>query len=230
LIDTARPLSIQLHPDDEFHPGRPGKEEAWVILDAADDASLLAGLRDEVTRQDLRRALDRAHADPNDDAPLFASLRRVEVHAGMCIVIPAGTVHAIGPGILLMEIQQPVDCTFRLYDYGSGRPLHPEDAMAALHERAQPRIWSPEDPPEPVGGRHVQLQPHRGSGSGARGPKGVVVVQGDATVSARGDSEHLEAGDLVLARGAATIEASPQTLWVEAGLGPRAGSRAGPGP
>jgi mannose-6-phosphate isomerase len=225
LIDTAKPLSIQVHPTDGFRPGALGKEEAWVILDAAPGAGLLAGVREGVTREELEEAMANATADPSRDGVLIDRLHWIEVQRGMCIMIPAGTVHAIGPDILLMEIQQPVDCTFRLFDYGSGRPLHPADAIAATDVSARAQVWSPSEAPTECAGRHVGLWPRRGTGPVAGGestPRVIVAVDEELTVHAGRETEHLAAGDLVLVLGAATVAAPAAALWVEAGLVPNA--------
>ncbi|MCB9754803.1 MAG: class I mannose-6-phosphate isomerase [Myxococcales bacterium] len=144
LIDTATPLSVQVHPDDDAATGTPGKEEAWIILDAEPGARVLAGLAPGVDAPTLARAVSRANADPSAHGrALLSCLRSVPVRAGMVVLIPARTVHAIGGGILLAEIQQPSDCTYRLHDYGSERPIHVERALATLDPAAQPRIWDP---------------------------------------------------------------------------------------
>lgn len=225
LIDTAKPLSIQVHPDDAYEAGRPGKEEAWVILDAEDGAELLCGLADGVSRAALGEAVAQANAAPDHDAVLIDRLRRHAVKPGTCIVVPAGTVHAIGPGILLMEIQQPVDRTFRLYDYGSGRELHVQHAIAATHVDGQPVTWDPSEAPRVLEGQHVRLFPGRGAATlaCADAPQVVVVVRGDAVVTAGSEREELGPGDLLLVRNDAELSASADTTWVRAGL-TRAGS------
>lgn len=172
LIDTAKPLSIQVHPQDDVATGRLGKEEAWVILDAAPGASLLAGVADGVDDEALHAAMLHAIENPQHDSTLISALRRIEVQRGMVVVVPAGTVHAIGPGILLAEIQQPVDCTYRLFDYGSGRPIHPEQAHAAWRVEATAEVWRPGQPARALTGQHVDLRTH--------GP-GVHIVSADAT-------------------------------------------------
>jgi hypothetical protein len=157
LIDTAAPLSIQVHPEDDPVSGRLGKEEAWIVLDAEPGASVLAGAADGVRDDDLARAMEEAIARPERGAVLLEALRKIPVERGMVILVPAGTVHSIGAGILLAEIQQPTDCTHRLFDYGSDRPIHPEAARAAWRIDAQPRIWRPGEPSGSLQGRHLTL-------------------------------------------------------------------------
>ncbi len=132
LIDAAAPLSVQVHPADGFPgllPGEHGKTECWYILKAEPGAFIYLGFSREVTREEItRRAAD---------GSITEVLRKVPVSAGDFIFIPAGTVHAIGGGILLAEVQQNSDTTYRLYDYGrldaggNPRPLHLERAAAA---------------------------------------------------------------------------------------------------
>ena len=113
LIDAADDLSVQVHPGDEYarlHENSFGKTECWYLLDAAEDAQLIFGMKDELTREQFRKAIE--------DNTLLSHVRRVKVHAGDVAYIPAGTLHAIGRGILLAEVQQSSDVTYRVYDYG----------------------------------------------------------------------------------------------------------------
>ncbi len=160
LIDTAAPLSIQVHPEDDPANGRLGKEEAWIVLDAEPGASVLAGAAAGVGDGELALAMEEAIARPERGTVLLEALRRIPVERGMVILVPAGTVHSIGAGILLAEIQQPTDCTHRLFDYGSDRPIHPEAARAAWRIEAQPRIWRPGEPGGSLRGRHLTLHVH----------------------------------------------------------------------
>ena len=125
LIDTALPLSVQVHPGDDPTTGAPGKEEAWVVLAADPDARVWAGLAPTCSPAEFRRAVAAGE-------PLLHLLRTIPVVAGSVLLIPARTVHAIGGGILLAEIQQPSDCTFRFHDHGSERPIQPREALAAV--------------------------------------------------------------------------------------------------
>lgn len=132
LLDAGRDLSVQVHPDDAFArvwEQDVGKTEMWVILSAEPGARLVWGLLPGVGRDDLRRAVKEGRTE--------SVLRHIPVRAGEVYFVPAGLVHAIGGGILLAEIQQNSDLTYRLYDYGrrdsSGqlRPLHTEKGCAA---------------------------------------------------------------------------------------------------
>lgn len=120
---TSEKLSVQVHPDDAQAPdGMRGKEECWFILDAEEGAKLAIGLREETKCDSLRAAAL--------DGSIEDMLIWHEVSAGDFFYLPAGTIHAIGPGISLIEIQQNTDITYRLYDYGRPRELHLDKALA----------------------------------------------------------------------------------------------------
>jgi mannose-6-phosphate isomerase len=125
LLFTSEPLSIQVHPDDAFARsiGLPnGKTEAWYILAATPDARVALGLKRHLTPGELRAAIR--------DGSIAALAQWRSVAKGDIIFVPAGTIHAIGAGIVLAEIQQHSDATFRLFDYGRQRQLHEDSAVA----------------------------------------------------------------------------------------------------
>jgi mannose-6-phosphate isomerase len=124
LIDAAEWLSVQVHPNDpqalaiEGEPGI-GKAEAWLVLDAAPDAALLLGRRTDSDPEAVRAAIG--------TAGLMDLLERFPIRAGDCLDVPAGMLHAIGPGAFVYEIQQPCDITYRVWDWGrTDRTLHVE--------------------------------------------------------------------------------------------------------
>ena len=128
LLFTSEPLSIQVHPDDTFARamGMPnGKSEAWYILSAQLDAQIGVGLKQQVTPQQLRASIQ--------SGSIGELMHWRPVAKGDVIYIPAGTIHAIGAGIVLAEIQQNSDATFRLFDYGRQRELHEDDGIAVAH-------------------------------------------------------------------------------------------------
>ena len=158
LIDTRLPLSVQVHPRDDPAKSRLGKEEAWVVLDADRDAFVRVGIRAGLAQAELSRiARDVAENRVAGDR-LLDCLNLGPVRAGSVVLVPAGTLHAIGGGILLAEIQQPTDCTYRLFDYGSGRELHVDDALEAADVHAQPQLWSPDETPCTLRGQHLELR------------------------------------------------------------------------
>ncbi len=140
FIDADDSLSVQVHPDDtyahsvEAATGFHGKTEAWYILKAEPGAQLIHGLTHASSREDFRQAVTQQQLDK--------ILRYVAVHPGDTIFVPAGTVHAINAGILLFEIQQKSDLTYRVYDYdrrdanGQPRELHLERALDVIDYRA----------------------------------------------------------------------------------------------
>jgi len=134
LLFTSEPLSIQVHPDDEFARsiGLPsGKTEAWYILSATPDARIAAGLKRRVTSQQLRAAIK--------DGSIAGLTQWRPAAKGDIVFVPAGTIHAIGAGVVLAEIQQRSDATFRLFDYGRQRELH-EDSAVAVSDAGPVRV------------------------------------------------------------------------------------------
>lgn len=137
LIDAQDTLSVQVHPDDAYakqREGKLGKSEAWVILQAQEGASILYGIKRGFHRKDLLAALKAGE----DIEPM---IHKVPVKAGDVFYIPSGMVHAIGGGILLYEIQQSSDVTYRLWDYGRTnhkgelRELHIDPSMDVINTR-----------------------------------------------------------------------------------------------
>jgi mannose-6-phosphate isomerase len=121
-------LSVQVHPDDALAQkyGEPrGKTECWYALDARPGAHVALGIRPGVTVEEVKAAVH--------DASLESLLEMVPVQKGDMIFVDAGTVHAMGPGVVILETQQTSDLTYRMYDYGSARELHLEKAFAAMH-------------------------------------------------------------------------------------------------
>jgi mannose-6-phosphate isomerase len=123
-------LSVQVHPDDDGarRIGQAcGKTECWYVFHADEGAQVGLGLKPGTTRDDFRRAIAETRAE--------SLLNWIDLHPGELIYVDAGTVHAIGPGSILVETQQNSDTTFRLYDYGRPRPLHVEEGLAATKEQ-----------------------------------------------------------------------------------------------
>ncbi|WP_248929926.1 type I phosphomannose isomerase catalytic subunit [Paenibacillus hamazuiensis] len=133
LLDCEDDLSVQVHPNDHYEklpPGELGKTEMWYVLDAKPGAKILYGLKTGVTRESLAAAIA--------DNRIMDCLQEVSVEAGDSFYIPAGTVHALCAGVLVAEIQQNSDTTYRLYDYdrlgldGKPRELHVEDSLNVI--------------------------------------------------------------------------------------------------
>ncbi len=117
LIDANDRLSVQVHPSDEN-----SKTEMWYILAAEENARLIAGFKEDMDKETLKKSAE--------NGTLEQYMNFVPVHAGDSFFIPAGLVHAIGKGIVILEIQQNSDTTYRLYDYNRGREIHVEKAVA----------------------------------------------------------------------------------------------------
>lgn len=137
LLDTRERLSVQVHPDAvqaRAIAGAPhGKAEAWVVLEAEPGARIAYGLNRELSEDELR---ERAESGAIED-----DLFWIEPRAGDVIDVPPGTIHAIGPGLFLYEVQEPIDLTWRLYDWGRGRPLHLAEACAVARRTPSPNPW-----------------------------------------------------------------------------------------
>lgn len=130
FIDAHDNLSVQVHPGDDYAlrvEGEYGKTEMWYVMDAAPGAELFYGFQHEITKEEFRRRIE--------ESTLLDVVRRVPVKKGDVFFIPAGTLHAIGKGILICEIQQNSNTTYRIYDYGrvgtDGKPrdLHIDKAL-----------------------------------------------------------------------------------------------------
>jgi len=136
LIHATEWLSVQVHPDDETarRLGEPdvGKTEMWTFIDTAPESLIIAGLREGVSRQEVVEIIRRT------DREIERYMQSRRPRRGESILIPAGTLHAIGPDLLLAEIQQNSNITYRVYDWdrvdarGGRRPLHPEKSLAAI--------------------------------------------------------------------------------------------------
>ena len=143
FIDAASDLSVQVHPDDayarEHENGQLGKSEMWYVVDAAPGAKLVYGFSHDMDRERVREAAQ--------NGTLEKHLQRVPIRKDDVFFIPAGTVHAIGGGSLIAEVQESSNLTYRLYDYdrvgkdGKKRELHIDKALdvANLHSSAEPK-------------------------------------------------------------------------------------------
>lgn len=153
FIDAGQNLSVQVHPDDEYarthENGSPGKTEMWYVLDAAPGAYLIYGFNRDMDEELLRNSLEQGNIEKY--------LQKIPVQKDDVFYIEAGTVHAIGAGVLLAEVQENSNLTYRLYDYdrtdrhGRKRPLHIGKAMEVLNYK------SSENPRQPI--RVLRYQP-----------------------------------------------------------------------
>ncbi len=143
LIDAKSALSVQVHPNDEYaleNEGEFGKTEMWYVVDCDEGAELIYGFKDTLSKEEFKSAI------ANDT--LLSVCNRVPVKPGDTFFIPAGTLHAIGGGMLIAEVQQNSNVTYRVYDYnrkgtdGKPRPLHIEKALEVTALRASTMPYS----------------------------------------------------------------------------------------
>jgi len=211
FLDVEKMLSVQVHPRDDqtklIPKGDTGKTEGWVVLQSKAEARVYAGLKPGTTAQDLR-ALDIANVD--------ARLASFQPQPGQAVLIEAGTVHALGDGVMVFEIQENSDVTFRLYDWGhvdaktgKSRPLQVDEALACV-DFDRGAITPVRPQPEATGGAerlfdnaHFKLVRWQGSGPfpvGAPSEARVLVcADGAGDVEIGAQSAQMKRGDVVLA-------------------------------
>lgn len=157
LIDASENLSIQVHPNDEQAAphNRLGKTEAWHVLSAVPGSCFYVGLQNGVSPETFLKVAARADGSSAD------LLRKIPAQPGTTILLPAGTVHALGAGVMVYEIQQPSDITYRLDDWGrldangSPREMHLEAGVAAMRPDLRPDLIAPVELPSNEGRRHL---------------------------------------------------------------------------
>jgi mannose-6-phosphate isomerase len=227
FLDARDRLSLQVHPNDAqaevFRPGEKGKTEAWVILAADPGSVIYAGLKPGVDRPRFEAALSQGG--------LEECLHRIDPRPGDCVFIPAGTVHAVGEGVLLAEIQQTSDLTLRLDDWGRlgadglPRPLHLAAALDCLDfERGPIHPIRPQPGPSGellVSCPYFTMWRHAARTAPVEFPQDdrfqiLAVLQGEARLECDGCHEPLRAGDTCLlpARrtGARLVPETPATV------------------
>ncbi|WP_347302178.1 class I mannose-6-phosphate isomerase [Croceibacterium sp. TMG7-5b_MA50] len=199
-IFAGEKLSIQVHPSDTqtqaMGLGQQGKEECWLVIDADEGATLGIGFDHQLSDDELRAA--------SEDGSIEQKMVWHQVKAGDFFYIPANTVHAIGGGVSIIEVQQNSDITYRLYDYGRPRELHLDDgvavAQAGVHDPAN-RLHLPDHGDVAlVDGPHFRVDrvdgtPDAATGARYSGPLLVIPRAGVAVV----DGESVEPGGCALA-------------------------------
>ena len=225
LLDANDILSLQVHPDEraaaEIGPPAAMKTECWYVLENR-EGYILKGVAEGVTEDDFRRALS-----AGDDAEALGGLvRRFDVSAGDFHYLPAGTVHALGAGVVVAEIQTPSDTTYRVSDWGRGREIHVSQALRCIH-------FTP--PPEPpgAGGDVLVAAPHfvvrrlqAAPGETPLTPEkctALMVLCGAGRIASGGGAAEFRSGDTVLIpAGAAgpTLLAEEQVTYLEVTLPP----------
>mgnify|MGYP002778985625 CR=1 FL=1 len=203
---TSEKLSVQVHPsDDTALPGEAGKEECWLVLDAEPDARLAIGFTRAVTPEEIAAAAQ--------DGSIEDLLEWHPARPGDLFYLPAGTVHAIGPGLALVEVQQSSETTFRLYDYGRPRELHLERALAV----ASGTPYGPENKRSIAAGQvlvdgpHFRLDRVEGvpdAATQAAYAGALLVLPLEGEVTARDGSARAGAGECLVAEGLDTLDFS----------------------
>ncbi len=212
FISTADRLSLQVHPPDEYaqehHPGDTGKTEMWYVMEAGPRAELLIGFKSTQTPESVREAIDQKRFEN--------LLNHSHVQAGEAYFIPAGRVHGIGEGLLLAEIQQNSDLTFRVHDYdrqdsqGRKRELHVEQALRVMDfsDRSNGRV-EPDQKPCPGGSvqnlgsnpyfavEHLYLEKLT-LGMVSSGFQILIITQGQGRLVYAQGEEKLERGNVLL--------------------------------
>ncbi|MBD2842841.1 class I mannose-6-phosphate isomerase [Erythrobacter rubeus] len=204
---TSEKLSVQVHPSDEQALAEEeGKEECWLVLDADPGASLAIGFKQAVSRDAVRRAAQ--------DGSIEDLLAWHEAKPGDVFYLPAGTVHAIGPGLSLVEVQQNSDTTFRLYDYGRPRQLHLDRAMAVANCGPYPARYRgtvKKDGPTLIDGAHFRLDRVEGRPDASIEEvysNGMLALPLSGGVSARDGSASVDAGECLYAPNLASLDFS----------------------
>jgi len=214
LLFTTQPLSIQVHPDDSFAQSignTHGKAEAWYILSAKPGAKVALGLKRQLSPRELRTSID--------EGSIAGLVQWHDVVKDDVIYVPAGTIHALGAGLVVAEIQQRSDATFRLYDFGRQRELHVDQAVAAAKSKpAEPQsarrrltdartllVASPEFVFE-----RIDLSPESHWELNAKRETWMIIIEGRARLEDKGasvgDVVYLDADSTPLAVGSAGLK------------------------
>lgn len=128
FIDAKEKLSVQVHPDDEYAQkveGDMGKTEIWYVVDAVEEATLILGIKEGCTKEQFKDAIE--------NGTLEEYMNKVKVKKGDVFFVKSGLIHAIGAGVIIAEIQQNSDTTYRVYDYNRGRELHIDKALEVVN-------------------------------------------------------------------------------------------------
>lgn len=211
LIDAKEGTSVQVHPNDSFGmkaAGQPGKAELWYILEAEPDAYIYHGLRYAITQEWMYMSIQ--------DKSLLNIMNKIYVHPGDAYYVPAGSLHAVGPGVVLAEISQNSDVEFRVYDYhrkneeGQYRPLQMDTAIAAAY--CTTLNATPQNLPQRIEGGQTRLlwtcswfqanlytvETAIALSVDSTSFQHILVVDGQGTLHAQGETVPLQKGSSVL--------------------------------
>lgn len=225
LIDAADSLSIQVHPDNAYaleHEGEQGKTEMWYIVDCEEDAFIYYGFSEDITREELKVRIE--------NSTILEVLNKVTVHKGDTFLIEAGTIHAIGKGILIAEIQQNSNLTYRVYDFdrrdekGNGRELHIEKALDVTNRKKM--VYKKEGFPHLSRSKYFSVDQIYLDGTYMKGIQGRIteasfvsflILDGTGTICVNGERMQYSKGDSLFIPAADaeySVEGNGQMLFV----------------
>lgn len=231
LIDAKQSLSVQVHPNNEYAmrvEGEYGKTEMWYIVDCDPGAELLYGFKDKISKEEFRRRIE--------DNTLLEVTNSVPVHKGDVFFIDAGTLHAIGKGILIAEIQQNSNTTYRIYDFGrlgaDGKPreLHIDKAVDVTRLEPPTRSCKPQGEPQQHDGycstllasceyftvTRMDVEKSVSLNADNKSFHSLLCLEGDATVQCNGQELSMKKGESIFlpaGTGAYTVSGTCQFLF-----------------
>ena len=231
LIDAKQSLSVQVHPNNEYAmrvEGEYGKTEMWYIVDCDPGAELLYGFKDKISKEEFRRRIE--------DNTLLEVTNSVPVHKGDVFFIDAGTLHAIGKGILIAEIQQNSNTTYRIYDFGrlgaDGKPreLHIDKAVDGTRLEPPTRSCKPQGEPQQHDGycstllasceyftvTRMDVENSVSLNADNKSFHSLLCLEGDATVQCNGQELSMKKGESIFlpaGTGAYTVSGTCQFLF-----------------
>lgn len=231
LIDAKQSLSVQVHPNNEYAmrvEGEYGKTEMWYIVDCDPGAELLYGFKDKISKEEFRRRIE--------DNTLLEVTNSVPVHKGDVFFIDAGTLHAIGKGILIAEIQQNSNTTYRIYDFGrlgaDGKPreLHIDKAVDVTRLEPPTRSCKPQGEPQQHDGycstllasceyftvTRMDVENSVSLNADNKSFHSLLCLEGDATVQCNGQELSMTKGESIFlpaGTGAYTVTGTCQFLF-----------------
>ncbi len=231
LIDAKQSLSVQVHPNNEYAmrvEGEYGKTEMWYIVDCDPGAELLYGFKDKISKEEFRRRIE--------DNTLLEVTNSVPVHKGDVFFIDAGTLHAIGKGILIAEIQQNSNTTYRIYDFGrlgaDGKPreLHIDKAVDVTRLEPPTRSCKPQGEPQQHDGycstllasceyftvTRMDVENSVSLNADNKSFHSLLCLEGDATVQCNGQELSMKKGESIFlpaGTGAYTVSGTCQFLF-----------------
>ncbi len=231
LIDAKQSLSVQVHPNNEYAmrvEGEYGKTEMWYIVDCDPGAELLYGFKDKISKEEFRRRIE--------DNTLLEVTNSVPVHKGDVFFIDAGTLHAIGKGILIAEIQQNSNTTYRIYDFGrlgaDGKPreLHIDKAVDVTRLEPPTRSCKPQGEPQQHDGycstllasceyftvTRMDVEKSVSLNADNKSFHSLLCLEGEATVQCNGQELSMKKGESIFlpaGTGAYTVSGACQFLF-----------------